>query len=457
MGRLTRIENAINSQLDSSQVKVVQRGLPYFIDQLLRGKVRFAKRTGNNNAVLNADNTFRIGEAASQGQDFIVIEQQSDWIMLNSLMSLGPERELIQVDDVIGSQIRFNGNIRFNYTTEQEVLLHSVPLVINTTAPKGAHSIELRSKFPLGNGDVFAYLATSDFLQSITEIRVSKAVYGGITADPVNTMLYTIQLEKPIGRELAADEMVYLRAYPAYFSNPVKIPNNFSSTTPMGPFLIDYLSGRLVEGFAPRETFSIKLIDRAGTHQLGDQFEYATIQKNFPVLKRPINTQAFVFFNPIAGDTKFTPSRAVMEVIDGKYRISQPLVPAVDFDGLQYRFSTSCDTDGKLAIYLDPYPPIVLDIGPKNQSHVITLPNGETNNLEIVFVAETPKGRLFMSDWTQVGPHIDKVEYSIVVEATGRGRFQNTGLIVKPFFFTPETLSGRYDKGDDYDSGSVYL
>lgn len=457
MGRFTRIERTINSQLDSGQVKVVQRGLPYFVDQLLRGQVRFAKRTGNNNAVLNADNTFKITEPAAAGQDFVFIEKNTDWITLGSFVSLGPDRELLEVEDVIGKQVRFKGNTRFGYTTEQELLLHSVPMLANTAAGQGATSLEVRTRFPLGNGDVFAYLSTDGFMQSITETRIERAVYSGLTADPTHKLLYTIHLEKPVTKSVQMDEVVYLRAYPGYFSRPVKIPNNFSSTSPMGPLLIDYLSGRLVEGFAPKETFSIRLLDRSGTHQLGSPFEYVTVNKNYPVLKRPINTQTFVFFNPIAGDTKFTPSRVVMEVSEGKYRISQPLVPSLDFAGLKYMFSTSCNTDGKLVIYLDPHPPIVLTIEPKNQSHVITLPHGESNNMEIVLVTDTPRGRLLMSDWTQVGPQIDKVEYSVIVEATGRGRFQSTGLIVKPFFLTLETLSGRYDKGDNYDSGSVYL
>jgi hypothetical protein len=456
-GRLTRIEKIANSQLDSLHVKMVPRGIPYFIDGLLRGKMRFGKRTGNSNAVMNPDNTFAIAEDVLAGQRYVNIVTATPWIDLDAIVSIGPNREIAKVDDVVDKRVVFDRVLKFDYAAGKEILLYASPMKPNGSLSSGSTTIQVQSRYPLANGDIFVYLATDGILQSATEIKIKKALLAGTSADPIFTTVYTLELEGEIKRDVPVEELVYFRAFPAYFSNAIRVPNQFNSSVDMGPFLIDFLSGRIVEGFSPKETFSIKLKDRAGNYRFGNSLEYMQVKKNFPILNRPINARSFIFFANSAGDTRITPNRIVMEPIDHKYRITDKLVPAIDFNNQEYRFTTSSNTTGKLILYFEPGTTIVLPIITGNQSHAIQIPAGEKYQMDIVFSSDTPVGRVSMTDWTQVGPQIDVIEYSIVANATGRGTYQTTGISLKPYFLTPEILAGRYDTGDSYDSGFVYF
>lgn len=456
-GRLTRIEEVINSQLDSLHVKVVPRGIPYFIDGLLRGTLRFGKRTGNSNALMNPDNTYQLLENIDAGQSRFYLKQPNNWINVNSILSFA-NKEFAVVNDVMnGNLVILDSYLKFSYQASiDEVNLHASPLIpVNILA--GQNIVQVNSNYKLANGDTFMYFATKGLIQSSTEIKIKQAVESGISADPVFTYNYTLYLEKPVNRDIETEELVYIRAYPAYFSRSIRVPNLYNTTNDMGPFLIDFLSGRIVEGFVPKETFSLKLKDRSAQYRLGTQFSYETASKNYPVLNRPINSKSFLFFTQIKGDTRIKPNKVVFETKDYNFRSSQKLVPELDFNGQSYRFTTTSVTSGTLIIYLEPNIKIELLIESGTQSHLITIPQGFHYQMDVVFVGNSIKNKLEMSDWTQVGPQIEYIEYTIVAEATGRGRYQSTGVSLKPYFLTPEILAGRYDVGDSYNSGFVYF
>lgn len=456
-GRLTRIEKTINSQLDSLHIKVVPRGIPYFIDGLLRGTTRFAKRTGNNNAVINPDNTFKIDREVTVGEKSVFIERKNDWITMDSLIRVGPNKEIVEVEDISNNRIIFKENLKFSYTTNDEILLYATPLILDTDRVAGDKVITVRSKFKIANGDTFGYLPTSGILQSFTDSEIVKSTYAGINSDPNYPFLYSLELKTGLNKELAQETIVYIRSNPAYFSNRIRVPNLVNSTDSMGPFLIDYLSGRILEGFSPKETFALKLIDRSGNYNRGSEFDYETSNKNHVVVNRPIDSKSFVFFSTANGDTKISPNRLVMELKDYKYRITEKLVPSLDFNGQMYRFTTTSNTTGKMYIHLNSDFRIDIDIEPGNQTHTIEMPIGEKYQMDITMLCETPTGRITMTSWTQVGPQVEFIEYSLVVNATGRGGYQSTGVSLKPYFLTPAILSGRYDSGDNHDSGFVYF
>jgi hypothetical protein len=456
-GRLTRIEKVINSQLDSLHVKVVPRGIPYFIDQLLRGSVRFAKRTGNSSAVINTENTFQISEAVSVGSNQIPLTEASRWLNIDSIVSIGPGKELTVIDDVLNSRVVLRDNLRFSYDTTRELLIYASPLKLNGSILQGDTTIQVQSRYPLANGDTFVYLSTAGLLQSNTEVKIKKASLGGTSIDPIYNTVYVLELDKPVNRDIIVDELVYFRAFPAYFSNSIRVPNLFNSSNEMGPFLVDYLSGRLVEGFVPKEIFAIKLKDRSNNFQLGNSLSYETVSKNHPVFNRPISSKAFQLYNNSKGDARVTPNRVVLDVDNSQFRVTNKLVPNIDFNNQAYRFSTTSNTSGKLIIYLEPGFEWITEIVVGNQSHEIVIPAGLRKQMDVVLATDTPNGRLTMTDWTQIGPQVEFVECSIVAESTGRGTWQSTGLCLKPYFMTQEILSGRYDGGDSYDSGFVYF
>ena len=58
-------------------------------------------------------------------------------------------------------------------------------------------------------------------------------------------------------KSLKVDEMFYLRAYPAYFSKILRIPANPLSGRAVGPFVVDYFGGKIVNGKSPDVFLSI--------------------------------------------------------------------------------------------------------------------------------------------------------------------------------------------------------
>lgn len=460
MGRLTRIENIVNSPLtEYSQIKIVPRGLPYFIDNLLRGAVRFGRRTGNSTAVINTDNTFRIAGQVDPGAPTINLQNATQWMQLNSIISVGNGRELRIVEDFDNTTLILDENLKFSYDENDFVLLHSSPIKMLMDAPAGSTQIQIMSRYPMGNGDVLVYQLSEGLLNSITEIKAPKVVFGGTSADPEFTQVYIMELEKPIQRDLKADDLVYIRAYPGYFSTTVRVPNPVNSSDQMGPFLLDNLSGRLVEGKNFKETLALKLIDRRGNYILGNDNEYDTIVKNYPVLRRPIKSHSFMFFEIAEGEVRFTPSRAVFSSSTPKFNIGQKLVPKLPANGLIYKFNTLATVNAEMRIFFHPYEtPVLLQIKPEPQTHVVTLPIGDEDisMMEITILSESNDVLVEMADWT-VDATVNEIEYSLVVEATGFAGWQSSGIVLKPYFLSTDLLQGKFDSGDSYDSGFLYF
>ena len=460
MGRLTRIEDTVNAPLtDFSQIKVIPRGLPYFVDNLLRGEVRFGRRTGNSTAVINTDNTFKIATDISPGAPTLTLQNPSEWMQLDSIISVGLGRELRIVEDFVDSTLLLNEKLKFSYDANDFVLLHSSPIKMLADAPAGSTSIQIKSRYPLGNGDTFVYQLTEGLLNSITEVKAPTVAFGGTSTDPIFDKIYVMELSKPLQRDLFSDDLVYIRAYPGYFSTKVRVPNPVNSSDQMGPFLLDNLSGRLVEGKNFDETLSLKLIDRRGNYLMGDDNSYVPIFKNFSVFNRPIRSHSFVFFETAIGEIRFTPQRAIFSSTTPQFRIGKKMVPTLPADGTTFKFNTKSTINAEMRIFFQPYEtPVLLEIKPEPQTHIIPFPIGPENieAMEITVQSTTNEVFIEVADWTSDAT-VNEIEYSLIVEATGFAGYQSSGLILKPYFLSTDLLQGKYDSGDAYDSGFIYF
>lgn len=315
MSRLNELEQIVNNTVSHySHVKIMPRGLPRFADSLLRGTVRFAKRSGNTVALLNPDNTFEFASAPQTRDDKFTLLYPNIWITPDCILSMGPERELQQVYDVVDQTILLQNNLTGTYTTSNKVLLHSYPMLLFADVSSGATTITVKSYYKIANGDVFSYLQDSTLLQSLTEINITNAVYQGTVGSGFYNLLYSITLEKGIEKSFPANTMVYFRAYPAYFSTSIRVPNSLFSSEPLGPFLVDLLTGRLLEGQEFDETFSLRTISRSGNYTLGDATSYVPINKNYLILDRSVPVHAPLFWELAEGSMRITPSKIVLKV-----------------------------------------------------------------------------------------------------------------------------------------------
>lgn len=461
MGRLRRIEDIVNSTLNHySHIKLMPRGLPRFVDPLLRGTVRFGKRTGNTIAVVNCDNTYNFETAPQRKQQQFTLKNATSWIHPESILSLGPEKELVRVKDISdGRIVTLYSELNRDYSDTDQVLLHSHPIKVFTAINSSDTEITVSSYYHFANGDYVSFLHEDALLDSITQVQVARAEYAGTTADPLNPFLYTLYLKGPLGHDFDAGERVYLRAYPAYFSTAIKVPNNLYSSTPMGPFLGDIVSGRLVEGNAIKETLAIKTIDRSGNYVVGAENSFVTSTKNFLINSRPMNTHMPLFWQLAEGTMRITGNRIVMKVNDNsQFCVGYRCVPAFS-GGMSWRVSLISTVQCSIRFWFKPLPWQEFDLIANVVTPVtITLPVGtDIESIMINIQATSPVGEIAMSDWTPIGATVDSVQYSLVAETIGQAGYQSTGLVIKPFFLDSDLLQATYDSGDTCDGGKVYF
>jgi len=461
MGRLNRIEQVINDTISHySHVKLYPRGLPRFADSLLRGTIRFGKRTGNTISLINPDNTFAFSEPPQARDTKFILKYPTPWIVNESIISLGPERELHRVDDVVDTTIIIDSPISQAFTAQDKVLLHSYPMMSSIDISKGDTSIVVKSHYPLANGDVFAYLQTETLLQSLTEIKITKATRLGTTTSPFYTLLYSLELANPIEKDILSNSLVYIRAYPAYFSYPVRVPNALFTSEPLGPFLIDLLSGRLLEGNEFEETLAIKTINRTGGYVIGDSTSYSTVDKNFILFNRSVPAHTPMFWSLAEGTMRLTPTKIVFKVgPDNKvFCCGTKCVPHLPTD-FNWRVSLTANEDCTIRFIFAPNAAqefsLVSGI-PLNT--IISIPAGDAvTDIEINISSAASICQVSMGDWTPVKDTVEQIEYSFVVHAIGNATYQSSGLIIKPYFLGSEFLKTSYDIGSSYDSGKVYF
>lgn len=457
---IREIENLINGSIDTyAHVKIFPRGLPRYIDTSLRGTVRFGKRTGNSIAVLNPDNTFNFAEPPVAQSSTIVLRNPTNWISIGSLLSLGPGQEIVEVRDISDTTIILASKLRYSYSELDRVQLKAFPMKVFSQIKTGNTSILVKSHHPLANGDVVGYLQTSGLLDSFSEVVIKQAINTGITGEPFYAYLYHLILNSPISTNLDADNTVYLRAYPAYFSSVIPVPNSLNSSEPIGPFVLDLLGGRIVEGQSPDEVFSLRTTTRSGGYILGSSFAYETVEKNYTVGDRPLHAHTPMFWELSEGTMRITPSRVVFRVNEKhRFNVGTRCVPPFP-GGKTWQLGILSNVNCTIRFVFQDYAPqefaLIANI---TRTVKISIPPGPAiTRISINILSDTKNCEVSLSDWT---PNFtaNYLQYCLVARIAGQFNYQSTGLILKPYYLSSADLLGTsYDSGSNNDGGSIYL
>jgi len=460
MGRISRIERIINSTINAySHVKIFPRGLPRFVDPLLRGTIRFAKRTGNTISVMNPDNTFQFETAPQLKDDRLALSLTTEWLTPDAIVSIGPGRELHQVLDVIDNVVLLKSQLAQEFTLQDQMLIHSYPMLNVANSFKGDTTVTVKSHYKLANGDTFAYLLTQELLQSLTEIKVVQATRLGTTTDPFYTELYRLDLVSEISRNIPAQQLIFHRAFPAYFSSAITVPNALFTSEPIGPFLLDLLSGKLLEGTEFEETFAIKALTRAGSFLTGTATDYVTVNKNYTVFDRSIAAHTPMFWEIAEGTMRLTPNRVVFKVNEAsKFVVGYKFVPKLPSD-IEWRISVSSNEDCTIRFFFNPNPfqEFTLLSGITQTLTVTVPPGAEVTDIEINILANSNICEVQLADWSPTQNIVDQLEYSFVADVIGQATWQSTGLVLKPYFIGSEFLKTSWDSGSEYDGGKVWF
>ena len=315
MGSINLIEQTINNTIPVyGHVKLFPRGIPNFADSSLRGTVRFAKRSGNNIAVINPDNNYLFEQPPQTGANTFTLANLNNWIVEDCILSMGPNRELQQVYDIVDETVLLTNNLTQVYSDTDTVVLHAYPMLMSVDTKVGDTTIIVKSRYNIANGDVFVYLQSQNLIQSLTEIDIVTATQIGVIKNVFYDLLYALELKNPIPQVITSNAIVYLRAYPAYFSASVQVPNALYTSMPIGPFLIDILSSKLTEGTEFNETFAIRTLNRNNDYTLGSATSYVTVDKNYVILDRSTPVHAPMFWELAEGAMRLTPTKIVLNV-----------------------------------------------------------------------------------------------------------------------------------------------
>lgn len=468
MGKYSDIVNLIEQSVpDYTSLKIVPRGTPVFQDLLMTGEMRFARRTGANFAVLNPDNQFKLAATGQAGQSILTVDRIVSWIEADCLVTFN-KTEMLEVMtwDEANNVIYLNSTLSAVRDLGETVNLWATPLKIHFTSNENSSQLFVRSRYALLNGDAITF-PLSESLNSLKQIDVEVARFAGL--DPLDTefpFIYVLDLKENLPITLQKDiSRCYLRAFPAYVSKVLRVPQLNSGQ--IGPFLLDYIASPLDATATYTDTFSIRTFTAVDIVVEGDSTSFKTTQRNHPIVQRPIWAENMIFWKMRRGYGGFAiPNRFRMvttsNLNNGVYvaRVSTRLVPHLSA-GIRYDFKVKADTAGTFIAIPYPHPPVLVEV-PVATDRVVTIqtPAGGApiQRLDFIFKTTRDSAVVTVSDASlPVDPIVQRFQYAYVFRILGTTNFQATSVLAKPYFLSLADLKARYDDGKSYNSGFIYL
>lgn len=460
MGNYKRITQLLERSVpDYTNLQIVPRGTPIFPDLLMTGQMRFARRTGANLAVLNPDNQIKLTTDALVATQILSVTRVLDWIEQDSLITFNGT-EMLQVEDFDPdmNRIFLKAPLGTARVSGSKLTLWATPLQIHLPANPGDVQITVRSRYHLLNGDAVT-LPVSSEISSLKQISVELATYAGDSLDPVYPFLYVLTLQEALPVELLSASRLFLRAFPGYLSNQIRVPKLKQGQ--MGPFLLDFMASPLDSVASYPEIFSIRTYDGNGTAVQGTAGALLTTTRNHPIVERPIWGENILFWQVIRGSGGFTYPNRYRLLCDaaGQARVQTKLVPEFP-TGQTYRFRVKAGGNGLFRIYRGEtlgYQDFTLVANTLTPIDVTTPPGATFDRMEFIFDLDTAGAEIQILDSEVIGATVATFQYGYVFRVVGETNFQASSVIVKPYFLSLADLTARYDQENTYNSGSLYL
>jgi hypothetical protein len=325
---LKKLEKYVSGILPHyGSVKIVPRSLPTYIDKILPGEVRFSLKSGNNIATIEPDVTIKLSEDALVLQRSLSFNSVSKWFVPGSVVYFDLDYETCTIEDVSYDDniIVFNDGINSVHRAGSSIVLQAVPIVLNSSSSYLSKQIVVDSTYFFTIGDQIAIELISGLYSSAVVYNVEESTYN------VSNSTYTLILDKPINRSVSAGETVYLKANPAYSSNIILIPTGNYSVNRNGPFLIDYLSGRIGEGDSIDEFLSVQIFDQFGASIYGTTYTPQIMNKNYVVQSSNIRSDAILFWDLIEGSLQYSKNEFSIMIPNssGKFSCFKDFIPVL--------------------------------------------------------------------------------------------------------------------------------
>lgn len=326
---LKNIEKAVNGILPGyTSLKVVPRSVPVYIDKILKGEVRFSKKIGNNIAAIDPDITTTLSEDVKVKQDSFTVEKLQTWFIPDAVVSFKPDIEFNIINDVSYTDniVLLKNKASVFHEEGSYLTLYAVPITVRSNVTENTTNLlVVASDYFILRGDQLAIELLDGLLGSMVIYDIVQATYDSGSTN------YILTLDKYINRDLSVGDKIYLRTYPAYSSNIIIIPTGITSVNRAGPFLIDYLSGRLSEGDEVDEFLSIQMFDQQDNAVYGTLSTPSVANKNQVISSIDMRSDVILFWELVEGSFQYKKDGTSLLVANdyGRFLCYKELIPVL--------------------------------------------------------------------------------------------------------------------------------
>jgi len=320
------LQDTVNKVLPTlKQGYVRPRGLAIPIDPWLRGTVRWARKLGGASSVWRPDVSMKLDQPTGRGEYGLWVTSLPDDLMIDTVLRISPTLKAKLADwntQEFTLTLAEESDVRLE--TGDVIEVWGWPITVEGAQPVGSNQIIVSSTLYLGRGDqleVPVGTGTDDWKWTTSHLA-NKVEF---IQEDAEGYQYLLTLSTGLARAIASDEVIYMRAFPAYFSGKVSLPD-FSAEylRVIGPFLLDWMSGALATQVSYTEYFSYKQY----TADLRPITPMNAGDHNAQVNNMPIKSEQLLFWRLVAGTINHQGSRAKCTCdAEGHFRLVEPLAP----------------------------------------------------------------------------------------------------------------------------------
>jgi len=470
-GRLTRYNQLVSGiSPHYSNVVVQPRGFPIFSDPLLKGQVRFARKTGADFAIINPDNEIRISAAAPTNTQTLLLESPNRWLELGAVLSLGPDEEFSKVKDFSDEYVMLEDPILGDFTTENTVNLFATPLQIALDAPAGSTNLIVSSRYHILGGDRVSVETTSGLLTSLLDDKVVTARLLGNTGSAPFSLQYELELETATTIDLpVGTDALFLKAQPSYLSGQVFVPLVPGHPDDIGPFLLDYVSGVLFDRPNVEETLSVTVFDKLGNAIVHDNLAPLPVSKQFQITEMPVMADVLCLWQIADGSITFVKPGTAQEVYSvalcdslGQFQITQEIIPTMPA-GTEWHIPVEANRPVTLKVRFYPNDWRTFSLTTNVPTRVLvgtTDSDVPTERIEVVVIGDEDS-QVEFGNWVPTKNQAFSLIYGITADVFGDAQWQATNMFQKPMFLNfAMGLKGRFDSNrspNRFDGGILFL
>ncbi len=477
MGRLRRYNELLNGISPHYANVVVQpRGFPIFSDPLLKGQVRFARKTGADFAIINPDNEIQLLAAAPVNTRTLFLERPNRWLEIGAVLSLGPDIEFAVVRDFSDTLIQLTEPVTGSFPAGTGVNLYATPIFPAADASAGDTEIIVKSRYHILSGDNISFVTTENLLTSLLDIKVSRArLLSVVDTEAPFSLFYEIILEEPTTVDITVQQGVdkgadiYLKAQPSYLSNQVFLPQVPGHPDDIGPFLLDYVSGVLFDRPDVEEQMSLTVFDKLGNPIVDDNSFPLPINKQFPITEMPVMGDSVVLWKVASGAMTFGKRGISQEITAiavcddrGQFQTTQEVIPTLP-SGTEWNVPVEASTPCTLKVTFVPNEPreFVLEAVTSRQVLIGTTADDEPiERIEIIVIGQDDT-QVQLGNWVPTENQAFSIIYGITADVYGEAQWQATNMFQKPYFLNfAMGLKGKFNSSrtpNRFDGGMLFL